>query len=256
MIPYPLTRSNRLVLARAFATVPRVDIVIQCILEDQHGMAYVDSAAAPRAFIITDGFFHYFAGDFTSESGKAMLRGISSGLLMAGVDGWHDVLQSVFGERLVKTTRYRFASDSLSLDHIRRLAQANPYTAHVRQVDFDLANRLTEPYLDFANFDSPQDFVGRGIGFTLVDGDDNLGGAYSSLVASDAIEISIFVNFDHHRKGIATALACKLLEWCLERRIDPHWDAANKASCGLAEKLGYTPLGEYTAYFLKGVESK
>lgn len=256
MIPYPLTRSNRLVLARAFATVPRVDIVIQCILEDQHGMAYVDSADVPRAFIITDGFFHYFAGDLASESGKAMLGGINSGLLMAGADGWHDVLQSVFGERLLKITRYRFASDSLSLDHIRQLAQANPHTANVQQVDIDLANRLPGPYLDLANFDSPEDFVARGSGFALVNADDNLGGAYASLVASDAIEISIFVNFDHHRKGIATALACKLLEWCLERRINPHWDAANKQSCGLAEKLGYTPLGEYTAYYLKGIESK
>ena len=55
----------------------------------------------------------------------------------------------------------------------------------------------------------------------------------------------------HHRQGIATALAAQLLTWCLENPVDPHWDAANAESCGLAEKLGYRKTGEYTAYYLK-----
>jgi hypothetical protein len=35
MIEYPLTKANRLRLARAFVKVPRVDLSIDCVLEGQ-----------------------------------------------------------------------------------------------------------------------------------------------------------------------------------------------------------------------------
>jgi GNAT superfamily N-acetyltransferase len=82
-------------------------------------------------------------------------------------------------------------------------------------------------------------------------GETIIGGAYSSLVSSRAIEVSVFVDAEHRRKGVATALSCALLKWCVERRIHPNWDAANKESVGLATKLGYTPMGSYTAYYIE-----
>lgn len=252
MLPYPLTRLNRLRLARAFASVPVVDISIDCIIEDQMGTASVDSIDNPQLFLIEqDHFFAYLAGDFSTDSGRDFLRQITGGrMLMAGSDGWHDVLPDVYGERLVPIKRYLYSLDSLSIDHLQSLAAANPNTPYVKRFDVALASQ-ENPFLEIGAFESAEDFVQRGIGYTMLKDDAAVGAAYSSLVCSRAIEISIVVDPAYRQQGIATALACQLLLWCLERHIAPHWDAANTESCALAEKLGYTRLGEYRAYFLK-----
>jgi GNAT superfamily N-acetyltransferase len=169
---------------------------------------------------------------------------------MAGTQGWDNSVKAVFGERLRTVPRYSFSSDQLSLDYLQALASANPNTPDVLQVDVTLAG-MNSPYLGIGAFDSPEDFVERGIGFCMLKEDTIIGGAYSSLVCSDAIEVSIVVDPAHRRQGIASALATQLLLWCLEHHLAPHWDAANEESCNLAEKLGYTNKEAYIAYFLK-----
>lgn len=71
---YPLTKANRIRLAQAFRDVPRVDISIECVLEDQMGFAYVDDAKLPSAYMIRIGPFHYFAGDVNGEGAQEMIR--------------------------------------------------------------------------------------------------------------------------------------------------------------------------------------
>jgi GNAT superfamily N-acetyltransferase len=252
MLPYLLTRPNRLRLAQAFASVPSVDISIDCVIEDQMGVAFVDTVDDPQFFMVEqDHFFCYFAGDLMTAAGRAFLANIPKGrFLMAGSDGWQDAVQSHFGEQAMPIKRYSYSSDSLSLDHLKNLAAANPNTPNVKRIDAALAGAEI-PYMEIGALESFDDFVERGIGFSLIKDNVSLGVAYSSLVCSDGIEISIVVDPDHYRQGIATALACQLLIWCLEHSLSPHWDAANEESCSLAEKLGYTKIGEYTAIFLK-----
>ena len=252
MISYPLTRTHRLQLARAFSQVPVVDIGLDCIIEDQMGQAFVDSIENPQRFMVEqDHFFCYFAGDWSAQAGRDFLSATPRGrILMSGSPGWGEVLQDAFGENLVPITRYSYASDSLSLDHLSELAAANPHTPHIRRIDAAVASGDV-PNLEIGAFESPEDFEARGIGYCLMQDEQVIGIAYASLVCSDGIEVSIIVDPAHYRQGIATALACQLLIWCLQRSIAPHWDAANPESCYLAEKLGYRKLGEYRAYFLK-----
>ncbi len=252
MFSYPLTRLNRLRLARAFAQVPQVDISIDCIVEDQMGTASVDSLENPQLFMVEqDHFFCCFAGDFSTEAGRNFLSQTPRGrILMAGSDGWQPVIEEIMGEPLLPIKRYSYSSESLSKEHLTNLAANNPNTPNVKRFDAALANKPTQ-YLEVGAFESAGDFVERGIGFCLLKDEAIIGVAYSSLVCADAIEVSIIVDPEHYRKGIATALACQLLLWCLDRQLAPHWDAANEESCNLAEKLGYQKLGEYKAYFLK-----
>jgi GNAT superfamily N-acetyltransferase len=252
MLPYALTRPHRLRLAQAFAQIPRVDISIECAIEDQMGAAFVDSVGDPQLFMLEqDGFFCYFAGDLTSAAGRDFLGKISHGrMLMAGSEGWHEALPAIFGDRLIPIKRYAYSAESLSSAHLKNLASSNPHTANVQRVDAALAGSDT-PYLQIGAFDSADDFAERGIGFCLIRNGAIVGAAYSSLVCSDAIEVSIVIDPEHQRQGIATALSCKLLQWCLDHHLTPHWDAANEESCNLAEKLGYSEDGEYAAYYLK-----
>lgn len=53
---------------------------------------------------------------------------------------------------------------------------------------------------------------------------------------------------DAWAKGLAAACASALILECLNRGLYPSWDAANRESLALAEKLGYRFDREYPAY--------
>ena len=252
MINYPLTRANRIRIGRAFGDVQRVDIGIQSALEGQMGVVHVDSTDNPRYFFLEqDSFFGYLAGDFTTDDGHDFLRALPRGrFLMAGSGAWVEALQTIYGDGVMPIPRHHYDSVWLSANRLNVLTADNPNTANIQPITAELAGNGL-PFLEIGAFDSPDDFYERGVGFTMMHEGNSIGVAYSSLVCAEAIEISIVVDENHRRKGIATALACQLLRWCLQRHVVPHWDAANDESCALAEKLGYTDKQAYTAYFLK-----
>ncbi len=83
----------------------------------------------------------------------------------------------------------------------------------------------------------------------IKDGDEVMGVAYSSLVCSKGIEVSIYVEEKCRRQGVAAALGSKLLLECIGHNMTPNWDAANPESFKLAKKLGYVFTEAYDAYY-------
>lgn len=244
-----LTKTARLRLAEAFRHNPRVDYSIDCVIEGQMGCAYVDDPERPTAWRITAGPFWYFAGDADSPGGRALLGEYPPyNLLMPSPPAWSAAARETFGDRLVRYSRYSFAADMLSETHLAALLDASAYRDHVVRVDAGLLAR-PDNFVETEDFDSPDDFLARGVGYTLLEDDKLAGAAYSSLVCSRGIEVSLFVDEPYRRRGVATALSSALLLECVRRGLRPNWDAANLESCGLAEKLGYTPAGSYDSYF-------
>lgn len=251
---YPLTKANRLWLARAFRDVARMDISIPCVIEGQMGQAYVDDVEAPSAFKIQTGPFVYFAGDPLAEGGQEMLKQLKPWtFFMPSAEGWLAACQRLYGNRLLAFDRYRFSAACLSLATLQNITPAAKWSAYVKRMDLAIASRVwgRDHFVDLSEFDSAADFVARGVGYCVEGNGKILAGAYSSLVCSSAIEVSIYVAEDYRRQGMAMLLAARLIEWCLQHGIEPHWDAANLESCRLAEKLGYIPQGRYQAYCLE-----
>jgi GNAT superfamily N-acetyltransferase len=249
---YPLTKANRLRLARAFHQTPRVDLSIDCVIEGQMGAAFVDNADHPTVFEIRSGPFVYFAGDVTSPGAQAALATITPEvLLMPSAPGWLDAIKQRFGEQLVPFERYSFSGERLSLEHLDTLCHT-PSKYAIQRMDAAFTARVweREHFVDLSYFDSPEDFEQRGLGFyAKVDGA-IVGAAYSQLVCSRGIEVSLYVMPKHRERGLGTSLASHLVKTCLEHGQDAHWDAANLESCRLARKLGYIPAGEYQAHYL------
>jgi len=254
LIEYPLTKANRIQLARAFRQVPRVDLSIECVLEAQMGRAFVDDLEHPSVFKIQAGPFVYLAGDTACPAGQELLQGLTSDiLLMPSAPGWIEAAQAMYGEKLVPFDRYSFDSKGLSMERLTDLGQVSPYSARIQGMDEPFVESMwgQESFIDLSTYDSAGDFVQRGVGFYVVESGTLAGAAYASLACSRGIEVSLFVEPENRRRGMATALAGRLLLWCLENGLAPHWDAANPESCQLAMKLGYKPLGSYLAYYLK-----
>lgn len=249
-----LTKLNRIRLARAFRNVPRVDLGIDCAVEGQMGRAYADDHEHPVAFKIEQDPFLYFAGDAGVPAAREMVKGIAPySLIMSAADGWIRLASDIHGDRLVAMRRYSFSSRKLSIGHLDDLLCASGQQARLRRMDAGLSVRAANApggFVDMSAFDSPADFEERGVGFCALGGDAIVGASYSSLVSCSGIEVSISVEPEYRRRGVATALASALLKHCLELGTDPHWDAANPESCRLGEKLGYIASGEYEAQVL------
>ena len=64
----------------------------------------------------------------------------------------------------------------------------------------------------------------------------------------DGIEVEIDTKKEYRRKGLAYCCGAKLVLECLNRSLYPSWDAQNKASVALAEKLGYHYDHDYLAF--------
>lgn len=79
-------------------------------------------------------------------------------------------------------------------------------------------------------------------------GGELVAGASSYAVYRDGIEIEIDTRPDQRGKGLATACGARLILDCLDRGLYPSWDAHDKRSAHLAQKLGYRLAGAYRAY--------
>jgi GNAT superfamily N-acetyltransferase len=257
MTEFPLTKINRIRLARAFAPVPRVDLSIEGVIEGQFGRAFVDDPGQPEAFMIRVGPFAYLAGAPGGPGARALLEALEPDtLLMPSGAGWIDAAKAAFGPRLSRFERFRFCGERLDAAHLERLAGASRYAAGVHRMDLEFAARFhgREHFVDLAAYDSPEDFIERGAGFYLERNGKLAAAAYASLACSRGIEVSLYVIEKYRRMGIATLLASRLLSWSLAHHAPANWDAANPASCRIAEKLGYVASGTYEAYALSGAQ--
>ncbi len=265
MIPFPLTKPNRLALARAFRNHTRVDMGIDCAIEDQMGSAFVDDAHMPSAFLVEQGgFFAYLAGDPHTTAARELAAALSGPKIImpsavSGRDPWTSLLHDAHGASLIAIDRYRFSGHTISGAGLQGLLDQSPHRDAIQRIDANLAQQLyaqPDAYLDLADYDSPHDFCDRSIGYAFHTGQEGAspragGVAYGSLACSRGIEVSIFVQPAYRRRGVATALAAALLLHCGQHNMDANWDAANPESCALALRLGYTALGPYTAHFLR-----
>jgi GNAT superfamily N-acetyltransferase len=252
-VELPLNKTNRIRIARVFRAVPRVDLSIDCVVEGQMGRVLVDEIEKPHSFMLQAGPFVYFAGTAAGPGAADLVRTLGAGsLVMPSAQGWVELIRSVHGDRLARAERHSFSSESLSADNLLRICRMSPYDGRVRKMgeDFFSSGLAASVQRDLAQFDSTEDFIKRGVGYYVEDRGRLAGTAFSSLVCSKGIEVSIFVSVEHRRKGLASSLGAYLLMWCLENGIEPHWDAANPESCRLAEKLGYERSGTYRAHIL------
>ena len=101
-----------------------------------------------------------------------------------------------------------------------------------------------------SQFRDYEDYAARGIGIAALYKGTVVGGASSYTVYDGGIEIEIDTREDYRRRGIATACGARLILECIKRGLYPSWDAQNKWSAALAEKLGYHFDREYTVYEL------
>ncbi|UCG90414.1 MAG: GNAT family N-acetyltransferase [Candidatus Heimdallarchaeota archaeon] len=154
--------------------------------------------------------------------------------------------------------RTELSAKNLSLQSIKRLLISLPEGFQMKRVDIEVAKQvLSQNFSDhfvwaINYFGSPERFVEEGVGFCIQEGEKIVCiamGYTTSVPITQSCEIDIATHTDYRGRGFATLASAKVIEYFLEKGIEPHWDAANPLSVKLAEKLGYTDPEPHKFYY-------
>lgn len=99
---------------------------------------------------------------------------------------------------------------------------------------------------------SVADFLAMSFGFCLVRADEIVGWCLSEYNTADRCEVGIATAEGHRRQGLATAMACALVERAIRKgieRIGWHCWANNLASAATALRAGFEKAADYPVFF-------
>lgn len=236
-----------------FANWP--ETFIWSFLQGCMGSAWADDPAAPRSAKIEVGDFCMFAGE--PHIGLVLHR-------LPGEDGWCPIfvpqneawahaIEQACGPRVKRIVRFATQKDP-SLFHretLERLAASALPEYRLQKIDETLFRLLRENEWSqdlCSQFKDYADYSKHGIGIAALCNGVPVSGASSYTYYQGGIEIEIDTREDFRRRGLATACGARLILECLDKGLYPSWDAHNRASLSLAEKLGYRLDRPYPAY--------
>ena len=236
------------------------ETLIWSCLQGVMGSLYGNSQEDPDAAAACLGDFAFFAGNPDRELLEWICGEINAPkLLVPGSSAWSALMESTFGNRLLKTRRYRILKGGEHFDvealeaNVRRL----PEEMEIVPIGKDLYEELKiESWsADFvAQFNTYEEFEELGLGFVVLLDRVPVSGASSYSRYREGIEIEVDTRDDYRRRGLAAASASRLILECLERGLYPSWDAASEISARFAEKLGYVRGEPYDCYFMQKPE--
>ena len=232
------------------------ETMIWSCLQGCMGYAIADQEEAPRAAQIVVGDFCFFAG----EPQDRLICQAGAPILVPKDKAWARRIEAVLGQSVQKSLRYAICKepDRFDREKLRRFAQAFEPSFSLRVFDRDLYHQaMAEPWSrDFCGlFQDFADFQRRGLGVGVVQEGRLVAGASSYSVYHGGIEIQIATQKAYRRRGLATACGAKLILLCLERGLNPSWDAHDLRSVALAEKLGYRRGEPYVVYLRRNFEA-
>ncbi len=239
--------------------------MIWSVLQECMGAAWADCAEAPKAALLWIGDFLFLGGDWQSPAARELASFLPEGfsaeeaILVPQNHHWQSLLEQVHEGRGSLEYRYAIGKEPDVFDRakLERFRDGLPQGFALKAIDQELYQliRQTPWARDFCGqFPRWEDFAAHGHGFVALHGTKLAAGASTYSWYHGGIEIEIDTKQEYRRRGLALCCASALILHCLERGLYPSWDAANKASLALAEKLGYRFRHAYPCLMVKRSE--
>ena len=184
-------------------------------------------------------------------------RGQTYLIMVPQDDSWAEQIEHVLGDHAKGYSRYAIKKERDVFDR-KKLEQAvstlnKEFT--LKWIDRELYNACMKESWSkdlTAQYDTYEKFANLGLGVAALHNGEMVAGASSYSSYNGGIEIEIDTKKEYRRRGLAYACGAKLILECLDRGIYPSWDAQNRESVALAEKLGYHFDYEYLVYEVRG----
>ena len=236
------------------------ETMIWSYLQDCMGMAYADDRHHPLSALISLGDFCFFAGRVNDELVCHVPGNLHSdfAIFVPQNQLWADAIARCHGDRAVPRMRYATKKEpgvfdeSLLQDFVSRLSPEY----ELRMIDRGLYEQIVS--LAWAgdlcsNYSCYEEYQRFGLGVVALKSGEIVSGASSYTSYPGGIEIEIDTRVDERRRGLALACGAMLILESLDRGLYPSWDAHNKGSLALAEKLGYCFDKEYLVCEVSGL---
>lgn len=235
------------------------ETLIWSCLQKVMGNIYADSLEKPLSAMAVIGDFCFFAGQPEKElvlyKPKEYMQDFI--IMVPQNEQWAKLIADAYGENAKKVTRYAIKKEQnvFDKDRLQKVIRSLAPEYSLKMIDEDIFNlcRPNSWSMDLvSHFKDYEMYKKLGIGAAVLKDGELISGASSYTRYRDGIEIEIDTKDEYRRKGLAYVCGAKLILECLERNLYPSWDAQNKWSVALAEKLGYHFDHEYTAYEIYG----
>ena len=226
-------------------------------IESKLGRAWTDNKENPTIAAIIVADFCYLLGSLKGLKDeieiKELLEKCRGKIIQVDDISWIPIMKKYYPDSFKSFNRYSIKRELniFNKNILKDYIAAVETEFHIDRIDETLYYKVLED--DFmadccSNFTSLKEFLKHGIGYVIVLNGEIIAGASSYSYHEGSIEVTIGTKKGFRRKGLALAVASKLILECMERNIYPGWDAANLESVALAEKLGYHFDKAYEVY--------
>ncbi len=223
-------------------------LVLSC-LQRVMGSIFVTDLEHPRSAMAYLGDFAFYAGEPDAELVSAKPEGFV--IMVPLGEGWAELIRERFPDA-EKETRFSIRKDTrFDRERLEAIAAAIPEGYELNRIDGGLYDQCLENelFIDCVkHFGSKERYFALGRGYAVTKDGKAVSVASSYTVYRGGIEIEIDTLEEERQRGFASAAGAKLILSCLDDGLYPSWDAANRASVRLAEKLGYEFGHEYECY--------
>lgn len=225
------------------------ETLIWSCLQGVMGEIYTNPEEDAAMAILGD--FVFFAGNPSEELIRLKPKSCKQDfiIMVPQNDEWAELIEKCYGDKAKKVTRYAIKKEP----NVFETAKLKHAVLELPD-DYEIKMLEEREYNMCQSNDWAKDLVSQklGLGVVILKNGELVAGASSYSTYNEGIEIEIDTREDHRRKGLAYACGAKLIMECLKRGLYPSWDAQNKWSVALAEKLGYHFNHEYIAYEVIG----
>ncbi len=218
------------------------------------GKVYADHLNTPTAAMAMIGDFTFFAGKPSIElvSYKPDWCTQNFMIMIPQNELWKNAILDFYGKRSTVISRYAIKKEPHVFDKkkLEKAVASLPQQYTLSMIDERLYQMCKAEAWSadlVSQFPNYENYSKLGIGTVICKENVIISGASSYSRYNEGIEIEIDTREDYRRKGFAYVCGAKLILECLKQNLYPSWDAHNKGSVALAEKLGYHYSHTYTA---------
>ena len=230
------------------------ETLIWSCLQGIMGNIYADDLHRPTAAMAVLGDFSFFAGKPNLELVSYKPGGCTPKfmILVPQDEHWKRMITEFYGEKAKVISRYAIKKEPhiFNREKLEKVAASLPEPYQLSMIDERLYQMCKSEAWSadlVSQFSSYEKYRELGIGVVVCKDHRMVSGASSYSRYRGGIEIEIDTKEEYRRKGFAYVCGAKLILECLKRNLYPSWDAQNKGSVALAEKLGYHYSHTYTA---------
>jgi GNAT superfamily N-acetyltransferase len=195
--------------------------------------------------------FHFLAGDPGHAHAVLLVPSLRPGMVMiTPTPAWQRWLAASYPGELALYHREAFQVGAFDRALLHRLAQSLPADFELSQIGLaDVPQLVADLHAALVyNFPSHEAFIRTSVGLGIKHQGRYVAAASAAAIGGGKAEFEIQTHPQFRRRGLARAVAAALILTCLERRLEPCWDAANAPSSALARQLGFRSTGTYDAF--------